>query len=305
MKSNIKLSVLLPAFNAEKNIGIAIKSILEQSYTNFEFIIINDGSSDNTEKIIKSFVDNRIVYVKNKKNEGLIYTLNRGLSLARGEYIARMDADDVSLPDRFMLQLDKFNSNSNLIVCGTQVIKFYENSSKKIKSSYYISDALIKDNIISHSPFAHPSVMFRKDVLIENNIFYDQSFKDAEDYKLWVDLMDLGEFCNLEAPLLLYRVSSTQITQSDNLIQKNSARQIRRLILDKKYDIELPNEVDIDFIRKTRASKILLSLLLLSMMKYDIKVLCICLSYLIVGKITFITFLRVIKRFFKGPDLLI
>ena len=95
------ISVVLPAYNVQDTIGESIDSILSQTFTDFELIIINDGSQDNTEEVIHAYSDKRIRYYRNEKNEGLIYTLNRGLDLAQGKYIARMDADDVSLPTRF------------------------------------------------------------------------------------------------------------------------------------------------------------------------------------------------------------
>src|SRR5215218_8078213 len=96
-----KISVILPVYNAEKYLKAAIDSILNQTFPDFELLIINDGSSDGSEKIIKSYTDNRIVYVKNGENSGLINTLNKGIDLATGEFIARMDGDDIAVPERF------------------------------------------------------------------------------------------------------------------------------------------------------------------------------------------------------------
>ena len=101
MNQKSLISVLMPVYNVEKYLQEAIESILNQTYSNFEFLIINDGSSDKSGEIINSYNDSRIVYLQNNKNKGLVYTLNYGISLAKGEYIARMDGDDISLPDRF------------------------------------------------------------------------------------------------------------------------------------------------------------------------------------------------------------
>src|SRR5215212_8979259 len=101
-----EISVILPVYNGEKFLGQAIESILGQSFPDFELIIVNDGSGDNSENIILSYTDKRVVYLKNQENSGLVSSLNRGVSVAKGKYIARMDADDISLPDRFKLQKD-------------------------------------------------------------------------------------------------------------------------------------------------------------------------------------------------------
>lgn len=121
--NNPLISVLMPAYNAEKYIKEAIESILNQTFSNFEFIIIDDGSIDATEEIIKSFKDSRIVYIKNEKNLGLIKTLNKGISIARGEFIARMDSDDISMPQRFELQLDVFKKYKGVDIVNVALKK--------------------------------------------------------------------------------------------------------------------------------------------------------------------------------------
>lgn len=113
------VSVLMPVYNGAKYLHEAVKSILDQTYADFEFLIVNDGSTDDSEKIILSFKDPRIVIIKNEINIGLINSLNKGLTIAKGKYIARMDADDVAMPQRLELQVKEFNTNPNAIVIGT------------------------------------------------------------------------------------------------------------------------------------------------------------------------------------------
>ena len=122
----VKVSIVIPVYNAEKYIKEAIESILNQTFSNFEFIIIDDGSIDATEEIIKSFKDSRIVYIKNEKNLGLIKTLNKGISIARGEFIARMDSDDISMPQRFELQLDVFKKYKGVDIVNVALKKMSE-----------------------------------------------------------------------------------------------------------------------------------------------------------------------------------
>ena len=130
--SEIELSVILPVYNAQNYIREAIDSILSQTYKDFELIVINDGSTDESVKIIQSYTDKRIVFVNNTQNVGLIKTLNIGLKLAKGKFIARMDADDIALPERFQLQLNKFESNKNLIVVSSD---YYLLTGNKLKYS--------------------------------------------------------------------------------------------------------------------------------------------------------------------------
>lgn len=136
--NNPLISVLMPAYNAEKYIKEAIESILNQTFSNFEFIIIDDGSIDATEEIIKSFKDSRIVYIKNEKNLGLIKTLNKGISIARGEFIARMDSDDISMPQRFELQLDVFKKYKGVDIVNVALKKMSEDGTKLSKYRHNI-----------------------------------------------------------------------------------------------------------------------------------------------------------------------
>src|SRR5215204_4839876 len=121
------VSVVLPAYNCEKYIAKAIESVLRQTFTDFEFIIINDGSSDRTEEIIRSFSDPRILYQVNKINKGLVYTLNKGIDNAKGRYIARMDGDDIALPERFEKQFEYLQLNKEVDILATVVILIDEN----------------------------------------------------------------------------------------------------------------------------------------------------------------------------------
>ena len=202
------VSVLLPVYNAEKYLKEAIESILSQTFIDFEFIIINDGSTDNSEQIILSYTDQRIRYVKNEKNLKLIATLNKGIRLARGKYIVRMDADDVSLPKRIEKQVRFMEAHPNVGVCGTWFKVFGE-----IKRPYIVilpeKDWQLKAGLLVSCPFAHPSVIMRKSTLLDNKIFYDERFYRLEDWGLWVSLAKVCDFANIPEVLLDYRWIST------------------------------------------------------------------------------------------------
>ncbi len=212
------ISVIMSAYNAEKFIAIAIKSILNQTYADFEFIIINDGSTDKTKEIIKSFTDERIVLIDKPKNAGLIAALNDGLEIAKGEFIARMDADDESLKQRFKLQIEFMQENPNIDVLGVAVLVIYDGKNNKILTYPKIHSQCINRLIIAPCT-SHPAVMMRKKAL--KNIKYNENYSYAEDYKLWVDLaMDGAKFANLQQPLLKYNwhgenISITKIDEQN------------------------------------------------------------------------------------------
>lgn len=212
-----KISVVMPAYNAEKYIAEAIDSILNQTYRDFEFIIINDGSTDKTEEIILSYTDERIVYLKNEKNMGIVYTLNRGLDVAKGEYIARMDSDDISMPTRFEKQLSLFKKNSNLAVVGTSFTVFGEGI-KDYHFNFSHNYKRAKAELFFNSSLGHPSVMIKKSVLINNNLYYEEEYSGLEDFVLWWRIAKYGDIASLEEPLLRYRKHQKQITASRDIV---------------------------------------------------------------------------------------
>lgn len=213
MNNNPIISVVMPVYNAEKYLDEAIQSILKQTYGDFEFIIINDGSIDKSLEIIEKYKkqDERIVLIS-RENRGLIASLNEGIKKAKGKYIARMDADDISLPNRFEEQLKIMENDKEIFVCGSWVNVFGENRKEKI-SKYFQHDKQIKANLIMSCCFAHPSVMMRRDAFVDNNIWYDENFKNAEDYHLWTQLAKVGKFYNIPKVLLNYRFLETSITR--------------------------------------------------------------------------------------------
>ena len=156
-----RISVLMPAYNSEQYVAESIESILNQTFTDFEFIIINDGSTDNTAKIIDEYAkrDERIKFVNNSKNKGLIGVLNEGLNLARGEYIARMDSDDISLPTRFERQIAYMELHPKCGVLGTW-FQMFGNASNIVRHPKRIN--LL--NLLRDQHVGHPTVMIRKSV---------------------------------------------------------------------------------------------------------------------------------------------
>lgn len=207
-----KISVVMPVYNGEKYLREAIDSILNQTFTDFEFIIIDDGSTDNTEKIIKSYDDNRILCIKNEKNLGVADSLNRGLDMARGEYIARMDADDISLPERFEKQVRFLKKHKNVAVCGAETEVFGDVEPKVAYTVFGYKR--VKVAMLFSSSLAHPIVMMRNSVIQKEHFRYNNDFDKVEDYDLWLRILEKYDIDNARGVLLKYRLHSAQVTKN-------------------------------------------------------------------------------------------
>ncbi|SBV94381.1 conserved hypothetical protein [uncultured Dysgonomonas sp.] len=228
------ISVILPVYNAERYLYDSINSILNQTYADFELIVINDGSTDASKEIINKIDDSRLVYIENEKNLGLIETLNKGLYLAKGKYIARMDADDISMPNRFEVQVNFLERNNGYIICSANRIAFSEECDKKHISKLPIDDLAIRLHSIFSTPFTHPCTMFLKDVIIKNELHYDSEYKYAEDYEFWINVLKYGKGYNIIQPLLYYRNtpnSQTFLGTSSKLLRKNTISKIQQKAL--------------------------------------------------------------------------
>jgi glycosyltransferase involved in cell wall biosynthesis len=235
------VSILIPVFNGEKYIVESITSILGQSYSTIEVIVVNDGSTDNTKNILNelSKQDSRL-RVFHCDNKGLVKTLNFGIDKAEGKFVARMDADDISHKNRIELQYNEMIANEKLVICGSWYQKFgHEN--KVFKLSTESEDIKLETLLAPH--FCHPAVMMRTDVL--KQVLYKEDYNLAEDYKLWVDLMDKGEFFNIPQILLDYRVHPNQV--SSNLREDQSLKHLQVAI---ECWSELLNiDMKVDFLR--------------------------------------------------------
>mgnify|MGYP000187395019 CR=1 FL=1 len=170
------VSVVMPVYNAERFVADALQSILNQTYTKFEFIIIDDGSKDESLAIIKKYADPRIKLIALTRNQGIVNALNTGLQTAQGKYIARMDADDVSLPNRLAMQVAFMENNAEVGLLGTQ--HFGINGKARLFPTNHNS---LVWYMLNACPFVHPSVMLRVDVLKQHQLRYDKAFEFAED----------------------------------------------------------------------------------------------------------------------------
>jgi glycosyltransferase involved in cell wall biosynthesis len=228
------ISVIMPVYNCEKYVAEAVQSILNQTFTDFEFIIIDDGSTDKTVQNIQNFKDKRIKLLKNDANQGLVFSLNRGLNEAKFPYIARMDGDDISLNNRLLKQFEFMESNHEVMVCGTSYRTFGAESVDYIFKSKAVMSVI-------DVPITHPTAMIRRQFIQDNNIKYNPLAENGvEDLRFWFEIykasmFDENVFFNIEEILFEYRVHPNQISSRSNLRHKISGSKIRRMNLEEFF----------------------------------------------------------------------
>jgi len=206
------LTVFMPVYNGEKYLHEAIDSILNQSYRDFIFLIINDGSTDKSDEIIKSYKDKRIKYLVNNGNKGLPFTRNLGLGLSDTKYLAFQDCDDISLPRRLGAQVEYLEKHPNIGVLGGWM-KIIGNKNRYV-SRYFTSPNDIRANFIFFTSLAQPTAMINNELFKKYNLCYDQNFPIAEDYELWIRALKYFDFANLPKVLIKYRVHANSISKS-------------------------------------------------------------------------------------------
>ncbi len=233
MNTNPEISVILPVYNGEPYLKAAIDSILNQTFKNFEFIIINDGSIDASEAIIKSYKDERIKYLY-QNNLGLGATLNKAISLSKSSFIARQDQDDISLPDRFEKQISYLKQNPRVALIGTRGKIIDENNKHIGIHNHPTSYPEIKYHLIFDNPFIHSSVIFQKEIYMSCG-GYDSNINKFEDYDLWSKIAIKKEVVNLENQLVLYRHHEQGLSKKTNQfnaihLAKNGANNIENFL---------------------------------------------------------------------------
>jgi glycosyltransferase involved in cell wall biosynthesis len=261
-----KVSVLMPMFNSEKYIGMAVESILNQTFKDFELIILNDGSTDDSKKIVESYSDNRIKLIENAQNQGLARTRNRLIAEAKGDFLAWLDSDDIALPQRLQIQVDFLEKNPNhaLVASWARIIGSNNLPTGNFVKSYIpntdLSALLLFVNYIVQS-----SVMLRRNLLPDEH--YNLDFPPTEDYELWVRIAKKHPIAILNDILVDYRVHDSNIsfTQNDRAmrtVKMNHQRQLEDLginptmqEIDLHYALSFGNgeTFDKDFIEKAEA----------------------------------------------------
>jgi glycosyltransferase involved in cell wall biosynthesis len=218
------VSVLLPVFNAMPYLQEAVRSILNQTFDDLELIALNDASTDGSLEYLRSINDSRMVVVARPKS-GLSRNLNYGVGIARAQLLARMDADDVSRPERFALQVARMTAEPDLVVCGS-AIRFLDPAGKLgAVQKYYTDDTRIRWNLLTDSAIPHPATMLRKSAL-EKAGLYRSELEPAEDYALWLALSKQGRLANLPEVLLNYRIHPNSVSSQRAQKQRDVVREL-------------------------------------------------------------------------------
>jgi len=227
MAMSSRVTVLLPVYNAELYIRESVNSILNQTFTDFELLIVDDGSTDQSPEILRSFKDSRIRLIQNESNQGLIRSLNRGLDLASSTYIARMDADDISLPQRLQTQVEFMDANPEIGLSSSWIKTFgKKNNIWKVPEK----DNEIKARLFFNSCIWHPAAIIRKKVLDTYGLRYNPGYLRSEDYKLWLDIAEVSHLANIPEVLVLYRLHDNQEINRPNTTQKIREEMVSHLL---------------------------------------------------------------------------
>jgi len=226
-----KVSVLMAVYRTpEEYLRPALESILNQTFTDFELLILDDCPQQPVEAIVKSYSDERIKYYQNPQNLGISQTRNKLIDLAKGEYLAVMDHDDISLPERLEKEVQFLDSHPAVGVVGCWYERFPQ---KKIKQKYVLNSQIERD-LMYNCSVLHPSAMIRKSVLQKNNLRYEEEFSPAEDYALWCRLLGKTQFANIPEVLFRYRDYNGNTSKIQAVKMKKASKKIHN-ILEKQH----------------------------------------------------------------------
>lgn len=230
MKSRIlmpRVSVFMPVYNAEHYLNESIDSILNQSYSDFEFVILNDGSTDRSAEVIQSYTDKRIRFIDNPKNLGLIASLNIGLEICKGIYIVRMDQDDFSLPQRIEKQVRFMDENPEYGLIGCWFEDFGENIETKVVR-YSSDDTHIRIRHLYQTHIAHPTAVLRKSVIDEHNLRFNPELVHGEDFAFWVQMSAYCKLSNYPEMLVRKRDHPRNISNKYAQTQQETCAKVKQ-----------------------------------------------------------------------------
>ena len=234
------ISVIMPVYNCALYLREAIDSVLAQTYSNFELLLINDGSSDNSKEIILSYIDPRIRYIENERNLKLIATLNKGIDRAKGEYIARMDADDTIPPHRFEVQMNYMLKHPNVDLCSVWAYVMDEHGKKIGKLKGIDTPELINVSLFFTNPINHPGILCKSKVLKDNRYC---EFTHAEDMELWIKLRDKGyTLVNIPQYLYSYRWYGNNVSNTNADFQLQQKKKLLKAQLESFLDRTIEGE---------------------------------------------------------------
>ena len=249
MEFSIPISVVMPTYNTETEmLQQAVESILSQTFREFEFLIIDDGSTNDSVDYLNSLQDERIRLIRNPVNIGITKSLNIGLREAKGKYIARMDADDISLPTRFEKQYAYMEAHPDVILCGARVAFFHEDPSHPYGTSQVVSPDMEEYRVsmlfFNPGPY-HPTALFRHRTMLEHHVTYDENLVYAQDYGMWETISRLGRVCVLPDVLLNYRLHEKQISKEHREKQFQCDREVKRRQLNALLGSVTEEELDL------------------------------------------------------------
>ena len=249
----VKVSVVLPVYNCENFIRQSMDSILEQTFQNFEILVMNDGSTDRSKEIVCSYHDSRIRFIDGQINKGLTVVLNQGLKLAEGEFVARQDGDDFSIPHRLEVQVDYLEKHPEVVLLGSQAwVVDKDNRFKGVILDKPIGMLGIRWDLLFDNSFLHSTVMFRRQAILEKLNGYDENYSFCEDYELWSRVAKENNVQNLPQRLIKYRRHPDSHSQSSpqKTIEENK-KVIRRNIMGFMGSV-VASDSDIDLIIRYR-----------------------------------------------------
>lgn len=255
MEFPIPISVVMSTYNTElKMLQQAVESILSQTFREFEFIIIDDGSTDESVDYLNQLQDERIRLIRNPVNIGLTKSLNIGLKAAKGKYIARMDADDISLPQRFEKQYAYMEAHPNVILCGARVASFNKDPSHPVGISPVVSSDMEEYRVLllfrDPGPY-HPTAFFRHRTLLEHHVIYDESLIYAQDYGMWETISHLGQVYVMQDVLLHYRRHEKQISIEHREKQFQCDKEVKRRQLNALLGNVTEEELELHFVHSS------------------------------------------------------
>lgn len=232
-----KISVIMPIYNTDNMLlKEAINSILQQTYENFELLLVDDGSTIDYTDILNGFNDHRIKYTKFSTHQGACAARNFAIQIAKGDFLANLDSDDIAMPQRFTKQVDFLRENPHIDVVGSNAIIIPQNTILKMPTNH---DSIIGMLLLESFAMIHGSAMFRKKVWLASHLNYSSKFFPAEDYAVWLDLIDKGTFANIDEVLIKYRWHGN----NTSIIQHNK-QMSTTLELRLKKKLELTGEND-------------------------------------------------------------
>lgn len=224
------VSVVVPTYNAANYVGEAVASILAQSFTDFELLLVDDGSTDDTAAVLQPFAaDPRVRMLRNERNMGLIATLHRAYAECKAPLIARMDSDDICEPTRFSQQVEFLGAHPDVAIVGG-AIRFFGNVAPNVFRFPQTHEA-IRPAMLFYCPLAHPALMFRRELIDSGLVRYDDAFRHAEDYHLWSRLLLKVRSANLADVVLNYRLHPQQVSSDSADKQYAASLRVRRQML--------------------------------------------------------------------------